>query len=234
MSKLRVGVLVPSSNTVVEKDFSTTPDARYSVHTARMYLAETTAAKEREMLSEHAPRGARDLASAKCDVLVFACTSAGALLGIDGEAQLIKELGEITGTPVISTNEAVAQRIHDIGAKKVAVFTAYVPELNKQIKQTLQDRGVVVTQIEGMGITDNFAIAEVDPQQIVDFVRSKITSNEHDAIFISCTNLPAIGAIEQLSAEFKVPVITSNSATIDAVKVFVEEKVGGVNETASL
>jgi len=226
MSSLRVGVLVPSSNTVVENDFSTTADSRYTVHTARMFLATTTAEKEREMLTDHAPQAARDLGSAQCDVVVFACTSAGALLGIEGEAQLIEDLKNLAGAPVISTNEAVANKLRGLGAKKVAVFTAYVEELNAQIKKTLEDRGIEVTQIDGMGITDNVEIANVAPEEIVEFVRSSITSSDHEAIFVSCTNLPAISAIEELEKEFKVPVITSNSATVDAVTSFINDKVG--------
>lgn len=226
MRDLRVGVLVPSSNTVVENDFAANPDPRYSVHTARMFLAETTAEMEHQMLSEHAPKAARDLGSANCDVLVFACTSAGALIGVDGEERLIAELSELSGAPVLSTNAAVAQKLRALDVGRVAVFTAYVDELNVQIRKTLEDRGVEVTEIHGMGITDNFAIADVEPEQIAKFVRSSLTGTDHEAIFISCTNLPAIGAIETLAQEFNIPVITSNSATIDAVNEFIHQKVG--------
>jgi hypothetical protein len=46
--RLRIGVLVPSSNTVMENDLhQALPKSRYTVHAARMYLEETTAAAER-------------------------------------------------------------------------------------------------------------------------------------------------------------------------------------------
>jgi len=39
-----------------------------------------------------------------------------------------------------------------------------------------------------------------------------------DCIFLSCTNWQAIGAIAAVKARFGVPVITSNQATIEAVR----------------
>ncbi|QGH70703.1 aspartate/glutamate racemase family protein [Pseudactinotalea sp. HY158] len=218
MAARRIGVIVPSSNTVVEQDFAASQIPGVSVHTARMYLAETTAEKEREMISIHAPRAARDLGTAACDVAVFACTSAGALIGLDGEARLVAELAEVAGCPVISTNEAVARKLKEIGAERVAVVTAYIDELNIGIRRTLEERGVHVTEIHGMGITDNVAIADVGPAQIVEFARRHIDDRDIDALFVSCTNLPAMESLDALTAEFGVPVITSNSATIDAVR----------------
>ena len=50
---MRIGVLVPSSNTVMENDLhQALPKSRYTVHTARMYLEETTAAAERKMVEK--------------------------------------------------------------------------------------------------------------------------------------------------------------------------------------
>ena len=45
------------------------------------------------MLDEHLPTTAADLATARPDVVVFACTSAGALRGNAYEADLIERLG---------------------------------------------------------------------------------------------------------------------------------------------
>lgn len=217
MAGTRIGVIVPSSNTVVETDFARAQIEGATVHTARMFLDVTTAAAEREMLDVHAPRAATDLGTARCDVIAFACTSAGALIGLDGEERLVQRLSEESGCTVVSTNEAVSQRLRQLGATRVAVITAYIDELNRGIKSTLEERGIEVSEIHGMGITDNFAIAEVSPQQIVDFAVRSVQDRQIDALFVSCTNLQAMEAMPELSAAFGVPVVTSNSATIDAV-----------------
>lgn len=217
MSGTRIGLIVPSSNTTVEPDFARRLPPRTTVHTARMYLDATTPAAEQEMLDHHAPRAAVDLGTARCHVVAFACTSAGALIGLDGEAQLVERLSEKAGCPVVSTNEAVSRRLHQLGAARVAVVTPYIDELNAKIKGTLEERGIDVAEIHGMGMTENFAIAEVSTDQIVEFAVRSVRDQRIDALFVSCTNLRAVAAQEDLSTAFGVPVVTSNSATIDAV-----------------
>src|ERR671914_2171314 len=88
----RIGLIVPSSNTVVEPDFYRTVPSDASVHAARMFLAETTEAAERIMITEYVPQAVKDLASLHPDVVAFACTTGGAVLGADGEAKLIEQI----------------------------------------------------------------------------------------------------------------------------------------------
>lgn len=218
MASARVGLIVPSSNTVVEPDFARVAGPLdITVHVARMYLADTTPEAEQRMVDVHAPRATDELASAHCDVIAFACTSAGALIGLDGEEQLVRRLATQAGCPVVSTNESVFTRLQQLDVSRVAVITAYVDALNQGIRGTLEERGIEVSELHGMGITDNFAIAEVSEQQIVDFATASIRDRDIDALFISCTNLRATGAVEALEAEFGVPVVTSNTATIALV-----------------
>jgi maleate isomerase len=216
-ARRRVGVIVPSSNTVVELDFQRANPGTISAHFARAFLAETTPAAEQMMIERHVPPAAIDLRSAKVEILAFACTSAAAMLGVDGERKLIDQLTELAGAPVVSTNEAVARSLEAADAGRVAVLTAYVDELNQAIGTTLRQRGVEVGLIEGMGITDNYRIAEVTPAEIVEFAEDRLHLRNFDTLFISCTNLRAMEATADLEKRFGKPVVTSNSATIAAV-----------------
>ena len=165
----RVGVIVPSSNTAVEADFMRALPADVTMHAARMFLAETTAEAERRMICDHLPIAVTDLATLRPHVVVFACTSAGAVIGADGEAALIGNIARETGAPVVSTNEAVGRAIERLGRKRVALLTPYVDELNLAIRAGLERRGVTVVHMAGLGITDNFEICSVTPNEIVSF-----------------------------------------------------------------
>jgi len=91
----RVGLLVPSSNTVMEPDFWRALPPGATLHTGRMYLEETTPEAEGRMLDEHVLPAARDLATARPDLIVFGCTSAGALRGNQYDADLCRRISEI-------------------------------------------------------------------------------------------------------------------------------------------
>lgn len=213
----RVGLIVPSSNTIVERDFSKAGLAA-STHVARVYLAETTEAAERRMLSKHVPGALRDLATLKPDVVVFACTSAGAVLGSLGEAQLIDSITRGTGARVISTNRAVKDAIGIHQPRAVAVITPYEDQLNKRIKAGLESEGYWVPLISGMGITDNRAIADISVSEIVTFAKRSLVGASFDLLFVSCTNLRGVDALGRLQRAFDRPVVTSNHATIRRVR----------------
>lgn len=212
----RVGVIVPSSNTTVEADFARALPDNTSIHAARMFLAETTAAAERRMIYDHVPIAVADLATLRPHVVAFACTSGGAVLGADGEAALVGNIARQTGAPVVSTNEAVGRAIERQTGKRVAVLTPYVDELNQAIKAGLQRRGLTVVHIAELGITDNFAICNVTPREIVAFAERELAGVDFDQLFVSCTNFRAVEARPLLIERFGKVVVTSNQATIDA------------------
>ena len=79
-------------------------------------------------------------------------------------------------------------------------------------KQFLEDEGIEVRTIAGMGIVDAFSIGKVTPQETYEFAR-RVWQDDADGMFISCTNLRTIDVLARLEAELNVPVISSNLAT---------------------
>jgi maleate isomerase len=181
-----------------------------------MFLAETTAEAERRMIYDRVPIAVTDLATLRPHVVAFACTSGGAVLGADGEAELIGNIARETGAPVVSTNDAVGKAIERLVRKRIAVLTAYIDELNQAIRAGLERRGLTVVHMAGLRITDNFSIGNVTPGEIVVFAERELASQQFDLLFVSCTNLRAVEARPLLIQRFGVPVVTSNQATIDA------------------
>ncbi len=220
----RVGVLVPSSNTVMEVDLYRNLDPDVTVHTARMYMENTTLEGEARMLDEFTMPAARDIATARPDVVVFGCTSAGALRGNLYDAELCARISNATGVPTISTNASVRQELATTGAHRVAVVTPYVDDLNQRIKASLEADGLEVVAIHGLGIRVNFQIAEVNPEFIAQFAIEKLGHIESDCLFVSCTNFRALDAVPLLESLFEVPCITSNQAVLKTLRRFFREK----------
>jgi len=213
---VRVGLLIPSSNTMMEVDFTKGLPANATLHTARMYMEETTAAGESRMLDEFAMPAARDLGTARPDVVVFGCTSAGALRGNDYDAELCDRIAQATGAPTISTIQSVRAALRASGARRIGVITPYVDELNAKIKASIEDDGVTVVSIAGLGITENFEIARVTHDEIVSFALSSLGHLEIDLVFASCTNFGAVEARTVISEKLGLPVVTSNHAVLAA------------------
>jgi maleate isomerase len=216
----RVGLMIPSSNTMMEVDFARYLPPGTALHTARMYMEDTTPAGENRMLDEFALPAARDLGTARPDVVVFGCTSAGALRGNDYDAQLCERISELVGAPVVSTIGAVRAAIQASGAASIGVITPYVDELNEKIRASIEADGTHVAAITGLGITDNFEIAEVRHDEIVAFAERALGRLAAGAsiglAFASCTNFGAMAARPAIAARLGLPVVTSNQAVLAA------------------
>ena len=214
----RVGLLIPSSNTVMEVDFYRHLPASATVHTGRMYMEATTVKGEEEMLDDHCLPTAADVATAKPDLVVFGCTSAGALRGNAYDADLCRRISEVSGKPTVSVIESVRRKLTSLKVKRVAVLTPYIEDLNVRIKASVEDDGIEVASIHGMGISVNFNLALVEPPEILAFAREKLGAQPQvDALFISCTNYQAVATLPDLKKLYDLPIVTSNQAALEAV-----------------
>ena len=128
-SRKRVGLIVPSTNTVMEPDLYSHLPSWVTVHTARMLLqGGVTIAAEERMLDDYLPESAKEISTLRPDVVVFGCTSAGALRGPAYEHDLAQELSQITGAPTVTIMEAVVEEMRRLGATRVALLSPYSPE----------------------------------------------------------------------------------------------------------
>lgn len=211
----RLGLIVPSSNSVMEVDFYRNLPRHITLHVARMYLKDTTVQGEEEMLDIHFPRALQDLVTVQPHAIVFGCTSAGALRGNAYDKELCRQISEVAGCPAISTVASVRAALKKRGIKRVAVITPYIDALNYRIEQSLREDGLEVIVIGGLGIDYNFAIAEVPPEEILAFALKTIDKHKVEGIFISCTNFRAMEIKDRLEYLTGLPVVTSNQAALE-------------------
>lgn len=214
----RIGLMVPSSNTVMEVDFNREFRGRCSVHTARMYMVETTRSAEIAMVDTFAPEAARDLGTLNPDLLVFGCTSAGSLFGPAYDLELCERLGEIAKAPALGVLTAVGEALDAEPGTRLAVITPYVEDLTSSVARAAESNSRRVVAAAGMGISDNVKLSDPTPEDIVAFTRSSLAGVNFDLLLVSCTNFRALEAKHLLEQEYGVPVVTSNSAVIDVIE----------------
>ena len=218
-TRTRVALLVPSSNTVMENDLHRgLPKNLYTVHTDRMYLIETTRQAEIRMIEDFAPQAASDLGTLNPHLFVFGCTSGGSLFGLDYDASICAKLGCLAGCPSLGVVSAASEALRHVAAKRIAVITPYIDDLTQSVAKALSGEGREIVAAHGMGITVNVELADPTPADIVEFARRSLAGAAFDFLFVSCTNFRSLEAKEELECEFDVPVVTSNSAVIDAIR----------------
>lgn len=226
----RVGLLVPSSNATMERDFHKNLPAAACVATSRMFLDETTRQAEIRMLEDSLPEACRTLRTVRPRFCVFGCTSGGALFGQAHDRRIQAQIAEATGAETSTILSALSRELTEMDARKMVVLTPYVEELNAPIRGALEEDGREVLSIDGMGITDNIAIGNTGADAILRFADERLSGRnlrEADCLFISCTNLPALDALPRIRARYPgLPVMTSNLAALLSVR----RKLGSAGE----
>ena len=221
-AQFRVGLLVPSSNATMERDFHKNLPEGVFTATSRMFLDETTKQAEIRMIEESLPEANRMLRTVHPHFCVFGCTSGGALFGQAHDKKIKAQIEEQTGAETVTILSALSREFTDMGARKLVVLTPYVDELNAPIRASLEEDGMEVFSIDGMGLTDNIEIGNTGADKILEFADEKLSAQhlkQADCLFISCTNLPAVDALPEIHARYPdLPVMTSNLAALFAVR----------------
>lgn len=207
----RLGVVVPSSNTAVEREFPRYVPEGVSVHTSRMPL-ESVTAEALDSMSDRAVECAELLSHADVDAIAYACTTGSLLHGPGFDEELEEELSAAIDGPAVATALSVDRALEGVGAERVAVRTPYNEELNAREREYLEAAGYEVESISGLGIEDNTEIGTLTPADATEQVAS--VDPAVDAVFVSCTNYRTLSAVESMEDDLGIPVVTSNGATL--------------------
>jgi len=209
--RLRIGLLVPSSNTTMEPELYRMAPGGVSIHSARMGLEEVTP-EALVRMAEDAGRGARLLATADVGLILYGCTTGSLVGGVGWEEGLARRISEEAGAPAVTTSGAVVEAIKALGGGRVGVATPYSEALNRLEAGFLEAHGLEVSSIRGLGLLSNLEIGRTGGGAVMRLVEE--VADGADIVFVSCTNLPAIDLIEGIEAEHRKPVVTSNQASI--------------------
>ncbi|MCX8169184.1 MAG: aspartate/glutamate racemase family protein [Candidatus Methanomethylicia archaeon] len=224
---VKLGLIIPSSNTTMETEFRVMLPQGFTIHTARLRLKSVTLEGLIEMESR-VEEEAIKLADADVDVIGYGCTSGSLFKGLGHDKMLEEMITRVTGKPAVATAGAVVNALRVLNIKNVAVATPYIDEINELEKKFLIENGFKVVDLKGLQLSDNLKIGRISSRTTYRLI-SKLKYEDADGIFISCTNYPTIKVIEKLENKLKKPIISSNTATLWAMirKLNIKVKIKG-------
>jgi len=205
----KLGLIVPSWNTVMEYELQRMAAGAMSVHAMR--IPHTADTEENLLwLATQAAGAAKLLAHAKVNVICYGCTASGFLKGPEHDRDVSEEIEAATGIPAAVTSAAVADALRALRATRVSVASPHEPWLNERLRQYLEASGFEVLSIRGLG---TLAHAAVTPEKIA-ALAADVDRPQAQAIFISCSNFRTLEIIESLEEQLGKPVVTSNQGSL--------------------
>src|ERR1700679_2029403 len=126
--RLRIGMILPSSNFVAESEIPAMLPDGVSVHTARLKLR---GGSREEVLSmiEKVEDAAMLLVDAGVDVIAFHCTGVSTF-DPQMEVDLKQRIETVTDVPETATSEALVGAFGAFGATRIVVASPYPPPIN--------------------------------------------------------------------------------------------------------
>jgi maleate isomerase len=219
----RLGVILPSSNTTVETEFSgALQGSNISLHVTRIPLKDVTV-KGLSVMEKKTQAAARLLKDADVDAVVFACTSGSLVKGIGQDQALAQKIKTITQRPVVVTSTAVVDALKTLRAKDLSVVTPYIEEVNQKEVEFLEGNGFRVKTLRSFNLKSNLEIGNLTPQDTATLALNA-ESDPTQALFISCTNLRTFEKLPFLEQKLQKPAVSSNSATLWAALKALDSK----------
>ncbi len=211
-----IGVLTPSSNTVLEPLTSAIvadlPDV--SAHFGRFTVTRIAMdeGSQSQFDLENPLAAARLLADARVDAIVWSGTSAS-WLGFDRDRQLCERITAETGIPSGSAVLAINELFAAVGAETFGLVSPYVDDVQERIVANYANHGIRCVAERHLNETVNYAFAEFDEQTIADQIRA-VAKARPDAITVMCTNMRGARIVPQLEQELAIPIFDSTAAAV--------------------
>jgi arylmalonate decarboxylase len=156
---------------------------------------------------------AKELARQDIEAIMVIGTSLTFYRGYEAHQRLLEQLRAETGLPVSTMTEAVVEGLRSVGAKRVAVATAYSDLVNQRLTDFLVRSGFEVLSMQGFGLTGFGDAANQSEQDIIDLSSKAIDeAKAADAVLISCGGLKTLGCAVPIEERFGIPVVTSTQS----------------------
>lgn len=217
MKPIRIGHITPSSNTWLEPltyAMNRPFDGKVTHHFSRIRVTQLSlgASSEAQFLLEPMLAGARLLADAPLDALVWNGTSAS-WRGLEHDHMLADAVRNQIGLPFSTSTIAFYKTFEAFGWQRIGLAVPYTRDVTAGIAAEYARQGFTVTSSACLGLTANIDIGAAEPEAIRELIRQAAASKP-DCVAVVCTNLNATQLIVEMEAELGIPIVDSIAITL--------------------
>jgi len=209
----KIGLIALATDLMIEKDFiNVTKNMDIELFVNRIHCYSPLTSENLIKMSNMVTEVSKDiLPDEKLDCVVYGCTSGTIAAGYDSikkKIELAKPEAKVT-TPSTAASNALKK----LNISKVAIFTPYSKKLNDEVVDYFKKEDFIVTSNSYFDISIDGDIAKIDPDYLYEVI-SNMDLGDAEAVFISCTNLPALSIVDKLEKKLNKIVLCSNQVLI--------------------
>ena len=209
----KIGLIALASDYMIEKDFiKIIKDKKIDFFVNRIECFNPLTKENLIKMSEKVTEVTKDiLPNEKIDCVAYGCTSGTIAAGYESIQKKIKNAKPeaIVTTPSTASIKALKK----LNISKVAIFTPYSKKLNDEVLDFFRKENFEIKANSYFNIESDIDIGKVDSNYLCE-VLLKMDLNGAEALFISCTALPALSIIDILEKRLNITVLSSNQTLI--------------------
>jgi maleate isomerase len=213
----RLGMLTPSSNTVLEpvtaQLLCDLPGVTMHVSRLRVTRIDLDDDADRQFERAAMQSAARLLADAKVDAIAWNGTS-GSWLGRDHDRSIVAAIEQIEpAAPATTSTLAIDALLERRGHTRIGLWTPYVEAVQRRIIEAFGERGVDVVAERHLEISDNHRFGTLRSGDIEPGLRD-LAAVGPDAVVVLCTNVAGQQLVPRIERDTGVPVFDSVAVTL--------------------
>lgn len=156
---------------------------------------------------------AEQLTAQGVDAVMVIGTSLTFYRGPQAHDRLLEDLRRRTGLPVSTMSQAILDGLREVGAKRVAVATAYTDVVNLRLQAFLAAAGVKVLALQCFALTEFGGPRQKSEAEIIALSDKAVAQADGaDGILISCGGLRTLDVARPLEVRHGIPVVSSTTA----------------------
>lgn len=153
------------------------------------------------------------LAAHRPAAVMWACTSASFVYGLDGARQQADQLATAAGVPAASTSQAFVAALETLGITKVAIAASYPQDVATLFVDYLAGHGIDTAAMVSAGIATAAAVADLTPEDVFGLA-ARHDDPAAEALLIPDTAMRTVQVLSELETRVGKPVLTANQVTI--------------------
>ena len=146
----------------------------------------------------------------------YGCTSGASVIGSEAVASMIHRARP--GVPVTDPLAALIAACRRRGIARLALLSPYVEEVSLGLRGALERAGIATPLFGSFDEAEEARVARIDRASIVEGAAEVVRPGGVDAIFLSCTNLRALGALPEIEARPGRPALCSNGVMAEEMR----------------
>jgi len=212
--RAKIGIIIPTENTITEPEFNMMKPSGVTVHFTRMPIHFNPEKDNFKSLLVDLKIRLIELKTCGVNAVAYNCTVGS--MACPNEL-LINRLEEVSGVNAVSTASSIIKALNELNITRIALATPYTSTTNEHEKTFLNKYGIEVVRMIGMDFEEKGAalgrrFGQISPKEIYNHAIT-VDHKDAEAILISCANFGSAQIIGELEEKLRKPVVSSNTVT---------------------